>query len=257
LPALNRSIGEKFHDAQASRFVELLRAIESGFAVAVAKGESCGAWCERSACFLHASVSGSTGEHGHAVFRKYAIGDEGQVIRSVLRPQQSALVQTTVATCLRINRIVAFVASVAIRRAVGVDRARRAATGPTAVRGAATTTTAAAAARARRFGVKVERVGVKDVVLPGEMKTLLNRVIEAEKEAQANVILRREEVAATRLLANTARVMADSPVLLRLEELKAMKEIAEKIGELRIVVGADKLGALLPAGLLGKSQSGN
>ena len=56
--------------------------------------------------------------------------------------------------------------------------------------------------------------------LPGEMKTLLNRVIEAEKEAAANVILRREETAATRSLANTARVMAEHPVLLRLKELE-------------------------------------
>jgi regulator of protease activity HflC (stomatin/prohibitin superfamily) len=50
---------------------------------------------------------------------------------------------------------------------------------------------------ARKFGVRIERVGVKDVVLPGEMKTLLNRVIEAEKEAAANVILRRDRGWAT------------------------------------------------------------
>lgn len=107
---------------------------------------------------------------------------------------------------------------------------------------------------AARFGVRVEAVGVKDVVLPGEMKTLLNRVIEAEKEAAANVILRREETAATRSLANTARVMAEHPVLLRLKELEAMKEIAERIEEVRVVVGADGLGSLLPAGLLGRGE---
>ena len=106
--------------------------------------------------------------------------------------------------------------------------------------------------KAKAFGVRVDRVGVKDVVLPGEMKTLLNRVIEAEKEAAANVILRREETAATRSLANTARVMADHPVLLRLKELEAMKDIAEKIQEVRVVVGADGFGTLLPAQLLGK-----
>jgi regulator of protease activity HflC (stomatin/prohibitin superfamily) len=113
--------------------------------------------------------------------------------------------------------------------------------------------------KAARFGVRVDRVGVKDVVLPGEMKTLLNRVIEAEKEAQANVILRREEVAATRSLANTARVMAENPILLRLKELESMKEIATSIKEVRVVVGADGLKSLLPAHLLGdavtKSQS--
>ena len=83
------------------------------------------------------------------------------------------------------------------------------------------------------------------------MKALLNRVIEAEKEAAANVILRREETAATRSLANTARVMADNPVLLRLKELDAMKEIAGSIDEVRLVVGSDGLDKLLTAQLLG------
>jgi regulator of protease activity HflC (stomatin/prohibitin superfamily) len=104
---------------------------------------------------------------------------------------------------------------------------------------------------AHKFGARIEHVGVKDVVLPGEMKTLLNRVIEAEKSAAANVILRREETAATRSLANTAHVMAERPVLLRLKELEALKEIASHIHEVRVVVGADGLKTLLPAGLLG------
>jgi regulator of protease activity HflC (stomatin/prohibitin superfamily) len=104
--------------------------------------------------------------------------------------------------------------------------------------------------KARAVGVRVERVGVKDIVLPGEMRALLNRVIEAEKEAAANVILRREETAAMRSLANTARVMAESPVLLRLKELESLKEIAGRIHEVRVVVGADGMKTLLPAGLL-------
>lgn len=107
--------------------------------------------------------------------------------------------------------------------------------------------------KAAVFGVRVERVGVKDVVLPGEMKTFLNRVIEAEKEAAANVILRREETAATRSLANTARLMAQEPILMRLKELDAFKEIASQIHEVRLVVGADSLQSLLPAELLGKA----
>ena len=85
------------------------------------------------------------------------------------------------------------------------------------------------------------------------MKTLLNRVIEAEKEAAANVILRREETAAMRSLANTARVMSEQPILLRLKELESLKEIASRIHEVRVVVGADGLRSLLPAGLLAES----
>lgn len=108
--------------------------------------------------------------------------------------------------------------------------------------------------KARAFGVRVDDLGVKDVVLPGEMKTLLNRVIEAEKAAAANVISRREETAATRSLVNTARLMADQPILLRLKELEAMKEIAAEIHEVRIVVGADNLQSLLPSQLLGRAE---
>lgn len=101
------------------------------------------------------------------------------------------------------------------------------------------------APKAKAFGARVDDLGVKDVVLPGEMKTLLNRVIEAEKAAAANVISRREETAATRSLVNTARLMADQPILLRLKELEAMKEIAAEIHEVRIVVGADNLKGLV------------
>ena len=105
--------------------------------------------------------------------------------------------------------------------------------------------------KAQACGARIDDIGVKDVVLPGEMKTLLNRVIEAEKAAAANVISRREETAATRSLLNTARLMAEQPILLRLRELEAMRDIAGQIDEVRIVVGADQLQTLLPAQLLG------
>jgi regulator of protease activity HflC (stomatin/prohibitin superfamily) len=100
--------------------------------------------------------------------------------------------------------------------------------------------------RAEAFGLRVHRVGVKDVILPGEMKALLNKVIEAEKVAAANVILRREDAAATRNMANTAKVIAEHPVLMRLKELETMKEIAEKIDEIKLFMGADGLRGLLP-----------
>jgi len=99
--------------------------------------------------------------------------------------------------------------------------------------------------RAEQFGVRLSRVGVKDVILPGEMKTLLNKVIEAEKAAAANVIMRREDAAATRNMAQTAKVIAENPVLMRLKELETMRDIAEKIDEIKLVVGADGLKNLL------------
>ncbi len=83
----------------------------------------------------------------------------------------------------------------------------------------------ALATRAAEFGVKVRSVGVRDIILPGEMKTILNQVIEAQKRAEANLIQRREETAAVRSQANTARLMADNPMLARMKELEGLQEI--------------------------------
>ena len=95
------------------------------------------------------------------------------------------------------------------------------------------------APRAAEIGLELREVGIKDVILPGDMKVLLNRVIEAEKQAEANVILRRQETAAVRSMANTAKVMADNPLLVRLKELEAYKELAASVGDITVVVGAD------------------
>ena len=88
-------------------------------------------------------------------------------------------------------------------------------------------------------GLVVSSVGVKDIVLPGDMRELMNRVVEAEKTAQANVIRRREETAATRSLLNTAKLMEDNPILLRLKELKALERVSEKIGNVIVGNGMD------------------
>ncbi|MEJ2396269.1 MAG: slipin family protein [Candidatus Thiodiazotropha sp.] len=89
------------------------------------------------------------------------------------------------------------------------------------------------------YGVVMKSVGVKDVILPGEMKEILNQVVQAEKAAQANIIKRREETAATRSLLNTARLMDENPVLMRLKELEALEKVTEKIDKLTVFGGLD------------------
>ena len=89
------------------------------------------------------------------------------------------------------------------------------------------------------LGVEVRSVGVKDVILPGDMKDILNQVVEAEKVAQANVIKRREETAATRSLLNTARLMDNNPTLMRLKELEVLEKVTEKVDKLTVFGGLD------------------
>lgn len=79
--------------------------------------------------------------------------------------------------------------------------------------------------RAAEFGVAVLGVGLRDIILPGDMKAILNQVIAAEKQAQANLIKRREETAAARSQANTAKLLAENPQLARIKELEMLQEI--------------------------------
>lgn len=104
-----------------------------------------------------------------------------------------------------------------------------------------------AAPRLSGYGLELLGVGIKDLILPGEMKHLLNQVVEAEKQAAANLIRRREETAATRSLLNTAKLMESSPALMRLKELESLEKIVDKVGTLTVVGGLDGvLKQLLP-----------
>jgi regulator of protease activity HflC (stomatin/prohibitin superfamily) len=92
-------------------------------------------------------------------------------------------------------------------------------------------------ARAPELGVAVGELGLKDVILPGEVRALLNKVVEAERVAKANLIRRQEETAATRSLLNTARLMENNPILLRLKELESLEKLVEKVGRIDLHAG--------------------
>lgn len=88
--------------------------------------------------------------------------------------------------------------------------------------------------REEMFCVNFLTAGIKDLILPGEIKDIMNSVLVAEKKAQANVISRREEVASTRSLLNTARLMDENKTLYKLKELEYLERICEKVGEVSI-----------------------
>jgi len=90
--------------------------------------------------------------------------------------------------------------------------------------------------RAPEFGVRIIGVGIRDLILPGEMKELLNKVIEAQKVAEANLIVRREETAAMRSQANTAKLLENNPTLMRMRELEVLEKVAGN-AELKVVLG--------------------
>jgi regulator of protease activity HflC (stomatin/prohibitin superfamily) len=83
---------------------------------------------------------------------------------------------------------------------------------------------------ATAVGLELILVGVKDIILPGDIKRMLSQEIEAQRAGRAALVAAREEVAATRARANTAQLLAGSPILLRLREIEALGKVAEGMG---------------------------
>jgi archaellum component FlaF (FlaF/FlaG flagellin family) len=94
------------------------------------------------------------------------------------------------------------------------------------------------------LGLVVSDAGIRDVILPGDMKEIMNQVLVAEKKGQANSIMRREETASTRSLLNTAKLMEENEMLWKLKEMEYVEKIADKIGEITISGGGNIIGQL-------------
>lgn len=88
--------------------------------------------------------------------------------------------------------------------------------------------------RTQDYGVQFLSAGLKDIILPGDVRDILNTVLVAEKQAQANLITRREETASTRSLLNTAKLMDENQTLYRLKELEFLEKICDKIGTISL-----------------------
>lgn len=101
------------------------------------------------------------------------------------------------------------------------------------------------------FCVTFLTAGIKDIILPGEIREIMNSVLVAEKTAQANVIARREEVASTRSLLNTAKLMEENKTLYKLKEMEYLERICEKVGEISVNGNAglvEQLGKMIGTG---------
>src|SRR5436189_1594171 len=78
------------------------------------------------------------------------------------------------------------------------------------------------------WGVRVERVELKDVSLPEQMKRSMSRQAEAERERRARIITADGEYQASKRLAAAANVMARDPAALQLRLLQTVVEAASE-----------------------------
>lgn len=103
------------------------------------------------------------------------------------------------------------------------------------------------APRALAYGVELSRVGVKDMILPGTVRAVFLQEVEAELKGRASLATARHEVAAARARANTAKLVQENPLLLRLQELETLAQLASKSGNVVVVPGLDGLFGRAPA----------
>ncbi len=97
---------------------------------------------------------------------------------------------------------------------------------------------------AAALGIEVAGFGIRDIILPGDVKDIMNQVLVAEKKAQANTIMRREETASTRSLLNTAKLMEENAMLWKLKEMEYVEKIADKISNISVNGNGDLVGQL-------------
>lgn len=96
-------------------------------------------------------------------------------------------------------------------------------------------------AKEKELFIEITDASIKDIILPGEIRDIMNTVLVAEKSAQANVITRREEVASTRSLLNTAKLMDENQTLYKLKELEYVERICENVGNINLNGNGDVL----------------
>ena len=86
------------------------------------------------------------------------------------------------------------------------------------------------APEALEYGVTLKRVGVRDIILPGVVRNVFLKEVEADRVGRADLIKARHEVATARARANTARILSENPNVSRMQELDALLTLAGKQG---------------------------
>jgi regulator of protease activity HflC (stomatin/prohibitin superfamily) len=76
------------------------------------------------------------------------------------------------------------------------------------------------------WGIKVESVDLKDIVLPQEMKRVIGRQAEAEREKRSVIIKAEGEVIAAKNLAKASKTLSESPGALHLRTLQTLNDVS-------------------------------
>jgi regulator of protease activity HflC (stomatin/prohibitin superfamily) len=112
-------------------------------------------------------------------------------------------------------------------------------------------------AQTYEYGVELKRVGIRDIVLPGQVRNIFLQEVEADRAGRADLIKARHEVAAARARANTAKILTENPAVLRLQEIDALVQLAGKHGNVIMLPNLADLLVRRVVDNFGSSGAGN
>ncbi|CAC5408680.1 STOM [Mytilus coruscus] len=78
------------------------------------------------------------------------------------------------------------------------------------------------------WGIKLERIEIKEIKLPKDMERSMAAEAEAARQARAKVITAKGEQNASRALKEAADIMSQSPAAIQLRYLQTLKSVATK-----------------------------
>ena len=96
----------------------------------------------------------------------------------------------------------------------------------------------------KEYPVELGNVGIKDIILPGRDQDDYEYGADCREAGPGQRHYQKEEVASTRSLLNTARLMEENKILYRLKEMEYLEKICEKVGSISLSGGNGILGQL-------------
>lgn len=109
--------------------------------------------------------------------------------------------------------------------------------------------------RAAAYGVELKRVGIRDFVLPGQVRNVFLKEVEADREGRAELVKARHEVAAARARANTARILSRNPNIARMQEMDTLLKLAGRNGSVVLLPNMSDL--LVPRAMSDDNGTGD
>lgn len=112
------------------------------------------------------------------------------------------------------------------------------------------------APNALTYGLSLKRVGVRDIVLPGNVRNIMLKEVEADRQGRADLVKARAEISVARARANTAKIMSENPNAARLQEIDALVQLAGKNGSVVLLPNLAELLVPRPPTIISGGSNG-